>query len=120
MSTVLVIDDVQTERLLFGEVVKQLGHIAEYAADGLTGFDRAKELKPSLILLDVVMPGQDGFATCRKLKKDPETSKIPVVLITSKIQDSDKFWGQKQGCDAYLTKPVDHKTLTETIKRYTV
>ncbi len=120
MSTVLVIDDVQTERLLFGGVVEQLGHQAEYAADGTAGFDRAKALKPALILLDVVMPGQDGFATCRKLKKDPETAKIPVVLITSKNQDSDKFWGQKQGCDAYLTKPVDPKTLSEAIKRFTI
>lgn len=118
MQTILIIDDLQSERELFGKFVEKLGHQAEYATDGESGLTKAKTLKPAMILLDVVMPKQDGFATCRKLKKDAETSAIPICIVTSKAQDSDKFWGEKQGCDAYLVKPFVPAELEKVIKKY--
>jgi len=118
MATVLVVDDMKTERELIGKVVTAAGHRAEFAVDGEEALSKAKTLKPSLVLLDVVMPKQDGFATCRKLKKDAETSAIPVVLVTSKSQDSDKFWGEQQGCDGYLVKPFSAPDLTNIIKKF--
>ena len=118
METILVVDDVQTDRELVGQVVTRSGHHPAYASNGLEAVARAKELKPKLIFLDVVMPTQDGFKTCRSLKQDPDTAKIPVVLVTSKGSDSDKFWGKKQGADDHVSKPFTPDTLLGLIKRY--
>jgi twitching motility two-component system response regulator PilH len=89
-----------------------------YAADGAEAVMKAKEHKPALIFLDVVMPRQDGFKTCRTLKQDPETSRIPVVLVTSKATESDKFWGKKQGADDHVGKPFTADALVGIIRRY--
>lgn len=118
MSTVLVVDDMQTDRELAGQVVTKAGHRAVYASSGAEAVQKAIEMKPSLILLDVVMPQQDGFKTCRELKKNPETAKIPVVLVTSKNNESDRFWGQKQGADEHVGKPFSPDSLTALIRRY--
>ena len=71
-----------------------------------------------MIFLDVVMPNMDGFATCRALKKDPDTAGIPVVLVTTKGADSDKFWGKKQGADDHIAKPWTKDAIEEVIRRY--
>ncbi len=111
MSRVLIIDDILTDRNLMGQVVSASGHQVEYASDGEEGFTKAKALKPALILLDVVMPRSDGFATCRKLKKDPETAAIPVLMVSSKGGDSDRVWAQRQGASGYVTKPFTPESL---------
>src|SRR6186713_748142 len=98
MSTILVVDDVETDRILMGKAVTAAGHRAEYASDGDEAVIKAKAIMPALVLLDVIMPKQDGFATCRVLKKDAATAGIKVVMVTSKSAESDKFWAQKQGC----------------------
>lgn len=118
MHTVLIIDDAQTDRELVGRVVTATGHRPIYASDGALGVTAAREQKPSLIFLDVVMPNQDGFATCRALKKDPSTSTIPVVLVTSKSTDSDRFWGKKQGADDHVGKPFAAADLEVILRRY--
>jgi CheY-like chemotaxis protein len=118
MATILVVDDVQTDRELIGKVVTATGHIPEYASDGEEAITKAKAVKPALILLDVVMPKQDGFATCRKLKKDPETAAIPVVLVTSKSGETDKFWGEKQGASDFIVKPFTPEDLSKAIRRF--
>jgi twitching motility two-component system response regulator PilH len=118
MHTVLIIDDAQTDRELVGRVVTATGHRPVYASDGVLGVAAAKEHKPAMIFLDVVMPNQDGFATCRALKKDPATSTIPVVLVTSKSSDSDRFWGKKQGADDHVGKPFTAAELEVLIRRY--
>ena len=105
MRTVLVVDDIKTDRELVGKVVTAAGHGVEYAEDGEQAFEKARSLKPALVLLDVVMPRQDGFATCRKLKKDPDTASIPVVMVTSKSTDTDRFWAEKQGASDLIAKP---------------
>lgn len=118
METILVVDDVQTDRELVGKVVASAGHQTVYASDGQEAIAKAKALKPALIFMDVVMPVQDGFKTTRALKGDPETAKIPVVLVTSKGTESDKFWGKRQGADDHVAKPFTPDALLEIIRRY--
>src|SRR6188768_2384844 len=84
METILIVDEVQTDRESLGKVVTDAGHKAIYAVDGNDAVAKAREAKPSLILMDVVMQGLDGFRACRSIKQDPELAKIPVVLVTSK------------------------------------
>jgi CheY-like chemotaxis protein len=118
MYTILVVDDVQTDRELIGMVVTRAGHQVAYAADGCEAMAKAKELRPALIFLDVVMPVQDGYKTCRLLKKDPATAGIPVVMVTSKSGDSDKFWSQKQGASDHIAKPFTPDSLLSCIRQY--
>ena len=118
MHTVLIIDDVQTDRDLMGKVVLQGGYAAAYATDGDEALARAKAVKPSLILLDVVMPRMDGFKACRELKRDPETASIPVVLVTNKFTEADRFWGKKQGADDHLGKPFSPEGLLALLKKH--
>ena len=118
MDTILIVDDVQTDRELLGKVVTGAGHKAIYAADGAEALLRARDSKPSLILMDVVMQGADGFKTCRSIKQDPDLSKIAVVLVTSKGTDSDKFWAKKQGADDHITKPWTPDTVLSVLRRY--
>jgi CheY-like chemotaxis protein len=118
MQTILIVDDVQTDRDLLGTVVTRAGHHPIYANDGTQALELAKQSQPAMIFLDVVMPVQDGFKTCRALKADPKTSNIPVVLVTSKKADSDKFWGKKQGADEHVGKPYTQEQVNELIQRY--
>jgi twitching motility two-component system response regulator PilH len=118
MQNILIVDDMQTDRELVGKVVAAAGHCPVYATDGADALAKAKEVQPAMIFLDVVMPRQDGFKTCRSLKQDAATSKIPVVLVTSKATESDKFWGKKQGADDHIGKPFSPDTLTAIIRRY--
>ena len=118
MQNILIVDDVQTDRELLGSVVSHAGHHPVYVGDGSQAVEMAKQSQPALIFLDVVMPIQDGFKTCRALKADPKTQKIPVVLVTSKKADSDKFWGKKQGADDHVGKPYTQQQMVEIITRY--
>jgi twitching motility two-component system response regulator PilH len=118
MQTVLIVDDMATDRELLGKVVTGMGHRPEYCADGDEAVDKAKQVKPALIFMDVVMPRTNGFNACRLLKADPETFKIPVVLVTSKDTDSDRFWGKKQGADDHVGKPFSADAVKALITRY--
>ncbi len=118
MAVILVVDDAQTDRELMSRVVTGSGHRVITASDGKEAIALAKAQKPALIFLDVVMPVFDGFATCRTLTKDPETSGIPIVLVTSKSTDSDVFWGKKQGASDHIGKPWDKATVEAMIKKY--
>ncbi len=118
MSTVLIVDDMQTDRDLLGKVVLASGNQPAYATNGQEALRKAVEVKPALILLDVVMPGIDGFSACRQLKRNAETAAIPVVLITLKGTASDVFWGKKQGADDHLTKPFTTDRLMSIIRRF--
>jgi twitching motility two-component system response regulator PilH len=118
MQTILVVDDVQTDRELVGRVVLSAGHTPVYAASGAEAIEKAKAARPALILLDVVMPNQDGFKTTRELKKNPDTANIPIVLVTTKGSDSDRFWGKKQGAEEHVAKPFTAELLLNVIRRY--
>lgn len=118
MATILIVDDVHTDRELLTRAVATLGHRTLTAENGTQAIATAKTNRPNLILLDVVMPQMDGFATCRALKKDPDTAGIPVVLVTSKNNESDRFWGRKQGADDHIGKPWSKESIDIIVKRY--
>jgi twitching motility two-component system response regulator PilH len=115
---ILIVDDVQTDRDLLGQVVAGAGHQPVYASDGDQALAAAKQFRPALVFMDVVMPRMNGFNACRVLKGDPETAAIPVVLVTSKGTDSDRFWGRKQGADDHVAKPYTPEMLMPIIRKY--
>jgi len=96
-------------------MLEKNGFEVETAENGAEGIERAKARKPDLILMDVVMPGLNGFQATRQLTKDPETSDIPVIIVTTKDQETDRVWGLRQGAKDFLTKPISEKTLMEKI-----
>lgn len=118
MPTVLIVDDSKTERELMSRAVVSAGFSAVFAEDGSQALEKAKEVQPSLILMDVVMPNLNGFNATRQLKNDAATKHIPVVLVTTKSAESDKFWGKKQGADDHVCKPFQHGALVDIIRRY--
>jgi twitching motility two-component system response regulator PilH len=118
LSTILIVDDAQTDRDLMCQVVSRSGHRVITASNGKEALELAKLHKPTLIFLDVVMPVADGYATCRNLTRDPETTGIPVVLVTSKANESDIFWGKKQGAVDHVAKPWDKGTIESLINKY--
>jgi twitching motility two-component system response regulator PilH len=118
MATILIVDDVHTDRELLNRTVSAMGHSTLIAENGQQAINVAKANRPTLILLDVVMPQMDGFATCRALKKDPDTNEIPVVLVTSKNNESDRFWGRKQGADDHIGKPWTKESIEIVVRRF--
>ena len=116
IRNVLVVDDSATDTHLLSEMLKKNGFTVSTAANGEEGVAKAKKEKPDLILMDIVMPGMSGFEATRSISKDPETSKIPVIICSTKGQETDKAWGLRQGAKDYLVKPVNEKALIEKIK----
>lgn len=117
MKKILVIDDSLTEREVIRKALMAESYDVTTAENGEEGLRLIKDTEYDLILLDVVMPGKNGFQVCREIKRDDFTSDIPVILVTSKGQDSDKFWGKKQGADDYLVKPFKIEDLNDAVKR---
>ncbi|HEX7113155.1 MAG TPA: twitching motility response regulator PilH [Mizugakiibacter sp.] len=116
MARILIVDDSPSQLLGIKRLVEKLGHEVVTAEDGAAGVEAARREKPDLILMDVVMPNLNGFQATRTISKDPETAHIPIVLVTTKDQETDKVWGMRQGAKAYMTKPVDEAELTRTLK----
>jgi twitching motility two-component system response regulator PilH len=111
----LIVDDSPTELKLITDVFNTSEYDVVTAGDGEAGVEMAMTAKPDLIILDVVMPKMNGFQACRKIKSMPELENIPVILLTSKNQKSDEFWGKKQGADVYLTKPFHTDEVLEAV-----
>jgi len=116
MSKILIVDDSPTETHVLKVLLEKNGYAVETASDGELGIEAAKEHHPDLILMDVVMPVMNGFQATRQLSRDPETSSIPIIMVTTKDQDTDRSWGLRQGAKEYLTKPIDTKELLSKIK----
>lgn len=116
MAVILIVDDSPTELHLFQNMLEKNGFQTLVADSGEEGIRQAKVAHPDCILMDVVMPGMNGFQATRKLTRDPATSKIPVIMITTKDQETDKIWGMRQGAVEYLVKPVAEKDLVARIK----
>jgi twitching motility two-component system response regulator PilH len=104
---ILIVDDSPTELKLIADVFNTPDYDVVTAVDGEAGVEKAMAENPELIILDVVMPKMNGFQACRKIKSSPDLQDIPIILLTSKDQKSDEFWGKKQGADVYLTKPFN-------------
>lgn len=117
MAKILIVDDSPSQLLGMQRIVEKLGHASVTAVDGVTGVEVAKRELPDLVLMDVVMPNQNGFQATRALTHDASTKNIPVVLVTTKDQDTDRMWGMRQGAKAYLTKPFSEDELAELIQR---
>ena len=117
MAKVLIVDDSHTETKQFTQLLHKHGHDVITADCGETGVDVAKAELPDLILMDVVMPGINGFQATRRITRDEATRHIPIIIVTTKDQETDKVWGKRQGASAYLTKPVAEDVLMETIGR---
>ncbi|MES9827209.1 MAG: response regulator [Candidatus Thiodiazotropha sp.] len=115
-ARVLVVDDSPTEIHIFKKILEKQGYQILVAKDGQEGVDVAKQELPDIILMDVVMPVLNGFQATRQLKNDESTASIPVIMVTTKGQQTDKNWGMRQGATEYLVKPVAPAELLHKIK----
>lgn len=115
MAVILIVDDSPTELHLFQKMLERNGFETLIADSGEEGIRQAQLARPDCILMDVVMPGMNGFQATRRLTREPGTSSIPVIMITTKDQETDKIWGMRQGAAEYLVKPVGEKQLVDKI-----
>jgi twitching motility two-component system response regulator PilH len=117
-KTILVVDDSPTERKLMQQALEGKGFILIAASDGEEALEKIAQQKPDVVLLDVILPRKNGFQICRQIKTSADTANVKVILITSKTQATDRFWGLKQGADDYLTKPVSAQDLLASIVKH--
>ena len=103
---ILVVDDSPTERFFLADLLAKRGYIVITAENGNEAYEKTKAERPDLVLMDVVMPGASGFQVTRALARDPDTMGIPVVICTSKSNETDRIWGLRQGARDYLIKPI--------------
>jgi twitching motility two-component system response regulator PilH len=115
-GTILVVDDSPTEIHVFKKILEKQGYKIIVAKDGQEGVDIAKQTRPDIILMDVVMPVLNGFQATRQLKNSEETADIPVIMVTTKDQKTDINWGMRQGANEYLVKPVAPAELLHKIR----
>ena len=106
MALILIVDDSPTEVHVMKKALERSGYKTATAADGAEGVRMAREMTPDLIFMDVVMPGVNGYQATRTLANDPKTKTIPIIMVTSKGQETDKIWGLRQGAVDYMVKPV--------------
>jgi twitching motility two-component system response regulator PilH len=112
---ILIVDDSPTERHVLNDMLTKSGYEVMASDNGEDAILKAKSLRPDLILMDVVMPGLNGFQATRAISRDPDTRAIPIILCTSKSQETDKIWGMRQGARDYIVKPVNRDELLEKI-----
>ena len=117
MTHILIIDDSPTEVHVFKNMLLNNDIEVSVASNGDEGIEKAIKTKPDCILMDVVMPGKNGFQATRDLSRNPATSSIPVIIITTKDQETDKIWGMRQGARDYIVKPADEQDLIERINK---
>ena len=113
MARVLIVDDSPTEVHYLRAALERNGFETEAAASGQEGLEKAKQYKPDLILMDIIMPGLNGFQATRELGRDPVTACIPVIMVTTKSQETDRVWGLRQGAVDYVVKPVSERDLVD-------
>ena len=106
MALILIVDDSPTEVHVMKKALEKSGFKTAIAADGQEGVRLAKEMHPDLIFMDIVMPGMNGYQATRTLANDPKTRTIPIIMVTSKGQETDRIWGLRQGAIDYMVKPV--------------
>jgi twitching motility two-component system response regulator PilH len=115
IKNILIVDDSPTDRQFLSDLLAKNGYKVSTAQNADEALVKAKQERPDLVLMDVVMPGQSGFQATRTLSKDEATKSIPVIICTSKGQDTDKNWGLKQGARDYIVKPVSSDELLKKI-----
>lgn len=115
---ILLVDDSKTELHFLTDVLSKRGYSVRTAENGEEAMRRLAEDRPDLILMDVVMPGQNGFQLTRAITRDPRFTGVPVIMCTSKGQETDKVWGLRQGARDYIVKPVDADELAAKIRAF--
>jgi twitching motility two-component system response regulator PilH len=118
IQKILIVDDSKTELFHLSDILVKRGYSVRTAENGEEAMRRLEEDKPQLILMDVVMPGQNGFQLTRSITRDPRFSDVPVIMCTSKSQETDKVWGMRQGARDYIVKPVNPDELIAKIKAF--
>ena len=117
MAKILVVDDVQAERGLMTSILRKAGHTVIEAVNGVEGVAMAKAHKPDAVVMDIVMPELDGFGATKRLMMDPETKSIPVIIVSSKPQESDKFRAKQLGAKGYVVKPATAEKVLPVLKQ---
>ena len=118
MARILIVDDSPTETFRFKEILTKHGYDVLEASNGADGVTLAKAEQPDLVLMDVVMPGVNGFQATRQITRDEDTKHIPVVIVSTKDQATDRVWGKRQGAIDYIIKPIEEKQLIDVIKQF--
>lgn len=117
MSTILVVEDSPTQREIIIDALKGSGLTVNVANDGVEALEQIEVSCPDVVVLDVVMPRMNGYELCRRLKTDPKTQNVRVVMCSTKGEEFDRHWGMKQGADAYIVKPFQSKDFLGTVKQ---
>ncbi|MBV7537369.1 response regulator [Duganella sp. sic0402] len=115
IQRILIVDDSPTERYYLSDILSKNGYNVSVAESGEEALAKIKQEKPQLILMDVVMPGANGFQVTRSIARDPELKDVPVIICSSKSQETDRIWALRQGARDYLVKPVDPGQLLDKI-----
>ncbi|PPS39112.1 response regulator transcription factor [Chroococcidiopsis sp. TS-821] len=116
MATILVVEDTLSELELISNYLRESGYSVIGVTSAKEALHKAVEEKPDAIVTDIVMPGMSGFELCRKLKNNPATEQLPIIICSSKDQEIDRFWGMKQGAAIYVTKPFTREELVRAVK----
>jgi twitching motility two-component system response regulator PilH len=117
MSEILLVEDSQVQREMICDLLRTNGIKVTVATDGIEALEHIQRSNPDLVVLDIVMPRMNGYEVCRRLKSDPKTKNVPVVMCSSKGEVFDRYWGMKIGADAYIVKPFEPVELIGTIKQ---
>lgn len=118
MAYIVIVDDSPTDVQVLSSLLEKAGHRVGSAVNAEDGIALIKREKPDLVLMDVIMPGTNGFQATRTLTRDPETAGIPIIIVTTKSMETDRVWGLRQGAKDFLTKPVSERDLLDRIKTY--
>lgn len=117
MSTVLIVDDSQTLRHMLSELLRDQGIEVMEATNGVEAKEKLQQRRPDLVITDLIMPQMNGYELCRWIKNEPQMQDLPVLVCTTKSEEFDRYWGMKQGADAYITKPFHPPELIQTVRR---
>lgn len=115
MAKILIVDDSPTDVHVCGQLLQKHGYDTVTAGTAEQGIEKARSEKPDLILMDVIMPGMNGFQATRSLSDDEQTAHIPVIIVSTKTMQTDRVWGLRQGASEYLTKPINDGELLEKV-----
>jgi twitching motility two-component system response regulator PilH len=115
VAKILIIDDSPTDVRVFTTLLERAGHRVDAVNNAEDGIERVRVTQPDLVIMDVIMPGMNGFQATRTLTRDPETAAVPIVIITTKSMETDRVWGMRQGAKAFITKPVNERELLACI-----
>jgi twitching motility two-component system response regulator PilH len=111
VANILIIDDSPTDVRVFTTLLERAGHQVQAVHSAEEGIERVHAQLPDVVIMDVIMPGMNGFQATRMLTRDPATASVPVIIITTKSMETDRVWGLRQGAKAFITKPVNEKEL---------